>query len=264
MPSKLQLLPIALLLAFSTGCPHQDPQAVLNPDPMFRFYLAHQWIPLPEPDSRFGPGAVFTFSPGSDPRWQGTLQDCGLPDELTKPVDAESGQLQFDAASDYGAKAGLSLKGVSAGPEFSKVKNSTLELDRHGPSSLNMVRLRLWLNDPENRNKIPQGCKDLLNRADTYIVQEAYEVSKGKYTLTSGTSAKVSADDLKLGVLSLAPDAHAAVESDGSLVFDQTLYTAVRRLVYANGGWESLGRPGDAGSADQQVIRQLPYLPRAK
>jgi len=261
---KLQWATIAVLLAFTTACPRQDPQSVLSPDPMYKFYLAHQWIPLPEPDSRFGPGAVFTFTPGTDPRWQGTLQDCGLPGEVTTAVEAQSGQLEFDTSSDYGASAVLKLKGVTAGPEFSKVKNSTLQLDQHGPSSLNMVKLRLWVNDPENRDKIPKGCKDLLSRANTYIVQEAYEVSKGKYTLKSATSGKVAIDGLKLGVLSLAPDAHAKIGNDGSLTFDQTLYTAVRRLEYANGGWDSLGRPGSGADADQQVISQLPYIPRAK
>jgi hypothetical protein len=262
--SKLQWAAIATLLVFTTACPPQDSRAILSPDPLYKFYLSHQWIPLPEPDSRFGPGAVFTFKPGSDPRWQGTLQDCGMPSDLTKAVEAQSGELEFNTSSDYGASAVLKLDGVTAGPQFSKVKSATLELERHGPSALNMVKLRVWLNDPDNRDKIPQVCKDLLNRADVYIVQEAYEVSKGKYTLKSEASGKVAVDGLKAGVLSLAPDAHTTIGSDGSLTFDETLYTAVRRLVYANGGWDSLGRPGSAADADQQIINQLPYLKQTK
>jgi len=257
---KLGVVFILAVVLLITGCPPDKPNVVLNPQPMYKFYVDHHWVPLAEPDSRFGPGTVFTLAPGDDPRWQGSLQDCGLPATLVAPVQGSAGKLAFNMSGDYGASAVLQLKGVSVGPDFSKVKTASLTLDQHGPSSLNMIQIRIWINDPSNKDKIPQTCKDILNAPNTYIVQEAYSVSKGTYTLKDNASAKISLKGLNVGPLAISADAHASPTADGSLTFDQTLYTAVRKLVYANGGWESLGRPDDQSSADTQVINQLSYF----
>lgn len=253
---------IAAVLAFlAKGCSSGNPGRVLSPQSTYKFYINNHWVPLSEPDSRFGPGAVFTFTPQTGFRWIGTLATCGLPQSVITPVQADSGKLIFNTDSDYGASAVLKVKGISAGPEFSKVKATTLELDQHGPSSLNMLAVRLWVNDPANQNKIPEECKKALNEPNTYIVQEAYSVTKGKYTLRDSTNAKIALKGLQLGPVNIAADAHASPSTDGSLEFDQLLYTAVRRLQYANGGWTSLGRENQP-DADKAIINQLPYVTR--
>jgi hypothetical protein len=249
----------ALLLLVATACPPDNPGAISDPQSTYKFYIDNHWIPLPEPDSRFAPGAVFTFTPDTGFRWVGNLATCRLDDAVIAPVQGNSGKLTFNTTSDYGASAVLKVKGVTAGPEFSKIKKTTLELDKHGPSSLNLLAIRLWINDPANANKIPQECKTAMDAPNTYIVQEAYSVSKGKYTLEDSTNAKIAIKGLQVGPVNFAPDAHAKPSSDGSLEFDELLYTAVRRVQFANGGWQSLGRENQP-DADQQIVNQLPYL----
>ena len=258
---KSRLAGLVALSLLATGCPKVEDVT----QPLYRFYVDHGWIPLPEPDSRFSPGTVFSVLPDRrNLRWEGSLQDCGLPSDLVAPVQAAAGQLQFNLSGDYGASAALQIKGVSAGPDFSKVKTSTLTLDEHGPSSLNMIKIHLWIDDPENKDKIPQTCKDLLNKPNWYVVQEAYSVSKGKYTLKNSSGVKISLKGLDIGPLKIGADAHASTTEDGSLTFDQTLYTAVRELAFANGGFDSLGRSARSADIDHQVLSRLAYIKKRK
>jgi len=249
---------VGALVTLLVGCPNDKITDVTSPTPIYKFYTANHWIPLPEPDSRFGPGAVFTYSPQNGFSWQGNITTCGLPKEIVTPTQGAAGKLTFNSTSDYGASAVLKIGGVQAGPDFSKVKKVSLELDNHGPDSLDMLSFRLWVNDPSNKDKIPQTCKDILNTPNTYVVQEAYAVSKGKFTLDDKNNAKISLTGLQAGPVNISAGAHAAPSADGSLEFDQTLYTAVRRLQYANGDWQSLGHANP--DADQQLLNQLSYV----
>lgn len=253
---RLVLSVFAVLLAI--GCPSTED--VSKSQPIYKFYIQNHWIPLPEPDSRMSPGAVVTYTPKDGLRWQGTITGrCGLPDELLKGVSGNAGKLTFNTKSDYGADAVLQIQGVTVGPEWSKVKSTTLVLDQHGPNSLDMVGIRLWMANPDNVNKIPQACKDLLNMPNTYLIQEAYEVSKGKYTLNGSSNTTIAVKGLQAGPVSITANAHAKPSEDGSLEFSEVLYTAVRNVQFANGGFQSLGKEGQS-SADATIVKQLPYV----
>src|SRR5438093_6464956 len=117
---------------------------------MNRFYIQNKWIPLPLPDSRFGPGTIFTYNKDTGIRYVSSLKTCGVPDEVSAGVKGQSGTLKFDGDSEYGADAVLKVVGVSAGPQFSKVTKTTVELNDHGPSSMDMFKLQIWLTKPEN------------------------------------------------------------------------------------------------------------------
>lgn len=251
-----QIAALTLVLACCTACPNTS--RVSNSQPIYKFYIQNHWIPLPEPDSKMSPGAVVTYTPKNGVQWQGTIVGrCGIPDELFKPSPSDAGKLTFNTSSDYGADAVLKLKGVSIGPQWSKVKSTTLELDKHGPSSLDMVGIRLWM--AQNGGKIPQACKDLLNSPNTYLIQEAYAVSQGKYTLKDKSDAELSLKGLQAGPLNIGVDAHAKPSDDGSLEFDELLYTAIKNVQYANGGWQSLGSESSS-FADETILKQLPYV----
>lgn len=253
-----RLVPLTLLMAICTGCPNTGD--VSKSQPIYKFYIQNHWIPLAEPDSKMAPGAVVTYTVKNGIQWQGTIVGrCGIPDDLLKAVPSDAGKLTFNTSSDYGASAVLNIKGVTVGPQWKKVKSTTLELDKHGPSSLDMVGIRLWMSNPDNASKIPQGCKDLLNAPNTYLIQEAYAVSQGKYTLKDSTDAELSLKGLQAGPLSLSADAHAKPSDDGSLEFTELLYTAVKNVQFANGGWQSLGSSGQP-SADDTILKQLPYV----
>jgi len=247
------------------GCPQNKIQELNQSLPLYKFYIDNNWVPLPEPDSRFNPGAVFVVDPNGGLSWQGTLADCGVPAELLAGVQGAAGKLTFSATNDYGAKAVLKIKGITAGPDWSKVKTADLSLDDHGVSSIDMLKLRLWLDNPDNKDKIPATCKKWLNMAGYYVARESYYVSKGSYTLKDNNGITIAVKGLQAGPVSIDPDAHVKVDQNGSITFDQMLYTAVRRLAYANGDWTNLGGPTGTSTVDQDLIGKLSYVkPKAK
>lgn len=227
--------------------------------PMQKFYLDNNWIPLPLPDSQFGPGSIFNYDKKTGLRWESSLKSCGVPDDVIEPVVSNSGKLTFTGSGDYGADLTLKIAGISAGPEWSKVKTVSLENDDHGPVSLDIVKLNIWLTAPENVSKFAPTCKTLLSNANMYVAQQSYRVSKGKLTLHDQNGGKVGITGLQTGPVNIGTNAHATATQDGSLEFDQLLYTAVRRLAYVNGGFQALGKTiqPDAPTADAQIISDM-------
>ena len=198
--------------------------------------------------------------PNGEISWQGTLADCGVPNDLLVPVPGESGKLTIDVNNDYGAKAVLQLKGIKAGPEWNKVKTSNMALDDHGATSINMINLRKWFEDPGNKDKIPATCKKWLNMPGYYVARESYYVSKGSFTLKNQHGVAVSISGLQAGPVSIDPEAHVKTEKNGSLTFDQTLYTAVRRLAYTSGDWTTMGQPTASADLDKDLLNKLSYV----
>jgi hypothetical protein len=227
---------------------------------MQQFYLDNGWIPLPLPDSQYAPGTIFTYEKKTGLRYISSLKTCGIPDEVTAPVVGNSGKLSFNVSGDYGADLAVKVSGVSAGPDWSKIKKTTLTMDDHGPSSMDLYKLQIWLTAPENADKFSPVCKTELLKPNTYVAQESYRVSKGKLTLSDENGAKIAVKGLQAGPVNIGADAHAKATEDGSLEFDQTLYTAVRRLVYVtNGGFQALGNATQpaAKTADAEIIKDL-------
>jgi len=127
------------------------------------------------------------------------------PDDIIAPAVGTSGKLTFSSDAEYGTDAVLKLPGISAGPEFSKVKKTSLEQDDYGPSSLNLIKVQIWMTDPKHSSSFPQVCNEYLSKPDTYVVQEAYRIAKGKYTLVDNSNAKISVKGLRAGPVSIDP-----------------------------------------------------------
>jgi hypothetical protein len=238
-----------------------DAGKLVKKSPMQQFYLDNDWVPLPLPDSQFAPGSIFSYAKDTGLRWESSLQSCGVPDDVIKPVMSNSGKLTFNVSGDYGADLTLKISKVTVGPEWSKVKKVTLENDDHGPASLDMVKLNIWLTAPENANKFSPVCKAILSdkNKNIYVAQQSYRVSKGKLTLYDQNGAKIAVTGLQAGPVNIGADAHATATQDGSLEFDQLLYTAVRRLVFVNGGFQALGSATQPATptADAEVISDM-------
>jgi hypothetical protein len=227
-------------------------------EPMFGFYKANHWIPLPLPDSRFAPGTIFSFTPQTGIRYVSDLATCGVPNDIVSAVPGTSGKLIFNKEAEYGADAVLKMKGVTAGPEFSKVKKTTLEQDDHGPSSLNLIKVQIWMTDPKNTSTFPEVCTSYLSRPDIFVVQEAYRISRGKYTLVDNTNAKIAVKGLRAGPVSIEPSAQVKISNDGALEFTDTLYTAIRRVKRVSGDWQTLANPNQGQDADEEILKALP------
>lgn len=103
---------------------------------------------------------------------------------------------------------------------------------------------------------MPQECKDFLNAPNHYIAGESYRVSKGKYTLHAENGATVKLTNISAGPIQLSGNLNGTVVSDGTVTFDQTAYTAVRRVALTKGNLVTLGEATQS-SSDQDVNRNL-------
>lgn len=255
LSSTFGLLIPMCFLSMSFSC-NGNPSTVVS-KPMGAFYKQNKWIPLPMPDSRFSPGTIFTFTPETGIRYVSSLKTCKVPNDVLAAVAGLSPKLTFDSNADYGASADLQIGGVSAGPEFSKVKRIALEHDVHGPTSLDLIKVQIWLTDPANARKFPEVCTQYLSRPDTFIVQEAYQVTKGKYSLIDNTGAKLKVTGLNAGPVKIDPSAHIQLTTDGSLEFSDPVYTAIRRVRRVSGDFQTLGDTSPQKDADEEILRSM-------
>lgn len=253
--AALCLAALNLLAGFSCNGNAGD---VVSKSSMQQYYLKNDWVPMPLPESRFVPGTIFTYDKKTGLRYISSLKTCGVPDSVTAPVPGNSPKLTFDTNADYGANAVLQISKVSIGPDWSKVKKTTLEYDDHGPTSMDLIKLNIWLTSPDAAQFSPV-CRTALAQPNTFVAQEAYRVTKGKFTLYDQNGAKIALKGLQAGPVNIGADAHASVTQDGSLEFNEPMYTAVRRLVYINGGFQSLGdvANNNAKTADAQIIGDM-------
>jgi hypothetical protein len=229
----------------------------INPSGIQKFYLDHDWVPLDIPDSKYAPGSILQITKTTGIVYVSSVKTCGVPDDALGVVPGASPKLTFSRDADYGAKAVLGVKGISIGPEWDKVKKTTLEHDDHGADAIDILKLQIWLTDPSNQSKIPKACTDFLNAPDSYIVRESYRVSKGKYTLHGENGAQLKVTGLQLGPVKIDPDAHAKVTQDGSLEFTDPVYTAIKRLRDTNGMLQPLAPGAQATDADPKVKAML-------
>jgi len=228
----------------------------ISPSGIQKFYLDHGWIPLDIPDSKYAPGTIVQITKSAGIVYVSDIRTCGVPDEAIKSVSGKSPKLTFDRNADYGAKALLGIKGVQIGPQWDKVKKTTLEHDDHGSDAIDILKLQIWLTDPKNQPAIPKACTDFLNAPDSYIVRESYRVAKGKYTLHGENGAQLKITALQLGPVKIDPDAHAKVTEDGSLEFTDPVYAAIKRLRDTNGILQPLA-PGAAVSDSDEKVKAL-------
>jgi hypothetical protein len=220
-----------------------------------------RWLPLPLPDSRVGPGAIVTIKKG-EVAWESSLDRCGAPPVVLKPVPGSDSSINATTEAEYGADAALKIAGVSIGPEFSKVKKTSLKLEEHHPEALDRIRLGEWFH--KAGTELSAECQKFLAEKDVFIVQESYKAGKGRVTLYDQKGAKLSVGGLNVGIVKLDANAHGTKTVDGAIEFDNPMWTAIRRLKYFKGGdLRSLGAPGPEKTVDA-AARALLYPPAAR
>ena len=267
--NKLVLLIVGLFavcVAILFTCRDKGPQGGVQVEwePIFnqaaKIFPDTGWVLLPYPDSKYGPGAVIRLAEGRAPEWLGDLgSDCGVPPEVIETIPGATPPFDVSRSTDIGVNAVLQLQGVEAGPSFGDIRRSTLKAEDHGADSISLLAFRNWLMDPDREVELREGCLDTLSEPDTYIVREAYRVSKGSYSFETDSGAKLSLKGAEVGdYLKLSPEAKVGITNDGSLEFDQDVYLAVRRLKYTDGKVETLSDTGtDESDGDKKLLKAL-------
>jgi hypothetical protein len=239
-------------LGMFTGC--DDAADVYSPEEWRDLFKeAGGWTPLPFPDSKYRPGSIIKV--GEDGiRWIDNLEACRYPIAQFEEKSYIPG-ITFEKAWAFGASSLIHFKGISAGPRFDKISRVRLEVQDHGADALRIIKLKVWLEDPDHRSQVSQACMDELLKPDRYLVTEAFRVSKGKYVLQdqSGGAIKLEAPVLK-ELLQFQPDVKYEVTADGGLRIEQPAYFAVRKAVRLGEDFEVLGGAADASvTADAQI-----------
>lgn len=220
------------------------------------FKTAGGWTPLPFPDSKYRPGSI--IQAGEDGvRWIDDLEACRYPmAEFEEKSYIPS--ITFEKAWIFGGSALINFKGISAGPGFDRISQVRLEIQDHGADAFRIIKLSVWLEDPDHRGRVSQACMDELMKPNRYLVTEAFRVSKGKYVLKdkSGAAIKLAAPVLK-DLLQFEPDVKYEVTADGGLMIEQPAYFAVRKAVRIGEGFEVLGASAEAPATGDEKIENL-------
>jgi hypothetical protein len=244
---------LALLVAFSGAYLAEGAR-----DARLKNIYGSRWVPLPLPDSRVAPGAIVSIRNGQV-AWESTLTECGAPPAVMQVTSGAAGTIDTKTEAEYGADAALQIAGVSAGPEFKKVKKATLKLEGHSAEGIDRIRLGTWINQTGMR--LPPVCEKFLKQRDIFIVQEAFKVTKAALTLYDDKDAKISLGGINLGIVKIGANAKAKVTANGSIDFEAPVYTAIRRLKYMKDGeLKTLSTPGPETTRDAEA-RLLLYPP---
>ena len=225
-----------------------------SPKELLRLFKeAGGWIPLPIPDSKYRPGAIIKVTEEGI-RWIDDLSACGYPlAEFEEKGYTPS--ITFTKAIELGASAIINVKGISAGPGFNRVSKVRLEITEQGADGFRLMELIVWMENPDNQKLVSRACMDALLQPDTYLVNEAFRIKKGKYTLydKSGAEIKIETPLLK-ELLQIQPDIKYEVTSEGSLAIEQPAYFAVRKVQRIGQNFKLLSRPGgESDTADSKI-----------
>jgi len=140
-------------------------------------YKAGGWVPLQEPDSRFVPGTIFEAIPDQWPQWVSSLESCGVPKDVLNAVSNNSGSFKYSGDSSCGVKAVLTIKGVTAGPDFSAAQSATFVQSDAGASAIDIIKVGEWLS--KNPSSFSTVCKSYLSKPNMFVAQESYRVGSG-------------------------------------------------------------------------------------
>jgi hypothetical protein len=253
---------IAIAVVFSSCAKERKP--VIGPGAnapsiskaTYNAYRKGGWVPLVQPDSRFVPGTIFESKENTAPRWISSLETCGVPKEALAPVHNDTETFKYSGDASYGASAVLNIRGVSAGPNFSKATSATFQQSDSGASAIDIQKVMTWMN--KNPAAFSSICESYLSQPDVYVAQESYRVGNGTYTLKNSKGGGIS---IKVDVLKLSADANAKVTGDSSLTLTVPVYTAVHQAVYAKDVLQTLTQPsrGPVAHADDAILSKLPY-----
>jgi hypothetical protein len=241
---------------FFTACP--TVKDVYSPKELTKLLKKAGFVPLPFPDSKCCPGSIIKVTDKDGVIWIDDLTSCNYPlREFEEPSHIPA--VTFTKKCEFGATALINIKGITAGPGFERVSKIQFEITDHGADALRLIKLKVWMADPENIKRVNTACLDELAKSDVYLVTEAFRISKGKYTLFDSSGAKIKIETpLLKNLIQVQPEVKYEVTADGSLVIEQPVYFAVRKATRVGGDFEPLGRAaGEAEVADAIIERQF-------
>ncbi len=243
---------LCVIVLLATGCGTSPYTAV---ELIRVLKKAGGWTPLPIPDSKFRPGSIIEVREDGL-HWIDDLTSCGYPlAEFEEKSYIPS--ITFTKQMEFAASAVINIKGISAGPNFSRASKVRMEITDHGADAIRLIKLKIWMENPDNQSRVRRHCMDWLMKPDTYLITEAFRISKGKYTFYDKTGAAIKIDTPILkDLLQFQPDVKYEITNDGSLVIEQPAYFAVRKAQRMGEGFSTLkskSATGESDTADSKI-----------
>jgi len=236
--------------------------SVFQQRPLAKFLDANNWIALPIPDSKMGPGAVVKVTKSGatvEARWLGDFRRCGVTDKDMGVVKGKFPAL--GVGEDFSVKASFAaslLERLGLRAEAEKVNGAVLKIDEAGGDAIDLLALKIWLEMPANKKNFPAACNDFLAQDDVYLVSEAFRISKGSYELIDKNGAKLSLNAAVAGK-SIDADFSGSIGSNGALAVAGDFYFGVRRVKrLASGGFATLGQNEQEIPEADEMLRALP------
>ncbi len=222
------------------------------------------WHLLIIPDTKYEVGSEITITEAAGVRWIGRFSSCQVPAETIAPIPGHAPAMDYKKAIAFDGSAALNVSGISVGPEYSKVKTVAMKLDAYGTDAIDIQKLNLWLTDL-NHAPLPPACMAFFQTPRNYLVNEAFHISKGKFTLYDKDDKKISLSNETVGKYLGSVRAGLSVTTDGSVEFSDGVYVlAVRIASYSSTGFTVLsGTQKDHGDPEeartwQRVISGYP------
>lgn len=250
---------IVLVSGLAGGCPSEIGETYSPREWRDLFASAGGWTPLPIPDSKYRPGSIIQVTE-EGVRWIDHLASCRYPADLLTPEQGRIPTINFSKDKVFGADVLLNYQGIKAGPGYNSVNKVLLRVSDHSADALRLLALRIWQEDPANRDLVSPVCMEELEKPNVYLVTESFTVSKGTYSLYDEHEAKLAVTLPMLGsMLSVEGNVNVDLTTEGDLQIDAPSVFAIRKAVRMAGDFTVLGEPGDPPTTADDEIAAL-YL----
>jgi hypothetical protein len=254
---------IILLFSFVDWCGNPNAGAVYSPREWRDILAKDGWIPLPFPDSKYRPGSIIKVTK-DDIRWIDDLEACRYPTDEFEVKSYIPG-ITFTKQWEFSGDAIVNFKGVTAGPKFDRMSKVRMEIIDHGADAFGVLRFKVWMEKPENRETISQVCMDQLLKPDYYLITEAFRVSKAKYTLYDKTGAAIKLETPALDdLIQFEPNLKHEVTSDGSLVIEEPVCFAIKKTMRLGDDFEPRATNGDVDKIIEGLFFDLAGKPQSR
>jgi hypothetical protein len=197
-----------------------------QPLPLKQFLEDNGWVSLPLPDKRMGPGSVIKVTKRDGVvimQWLGDLRRCGITDREFRYVRGKYSAIGIGES--FGIKASVAagfIAKLEGTAEFEKAGGAVMQIEASGGDAVDFDALANWLAKSGTARRMPQVCDHFLAQEDTYLVSEAFRISKASYGLVDKKGAKLKVTG---GAFE-----QAASRSSGTLSVIEDSYFGVRHL----------------------------------
>ena len=199
---------------------------IFQPPPLKQFLEESGWVSLPLPDKRMGPGSVIKVTKKDGAvimQWLGDLRRCGISDREFRYVRGKYSAIgigeSFGVKTSIAAQFIAKLEGTA---DFEKAGGAIMQIEASGGDAVDFDALTNWMAKPGAAQRMPQVCNNFLAQEDSYLVSEAFRISKASYGLVDKNGAKLTVTGGAFG--------QAGSRSSGTLSVIDDLYFGVRRV----------------------------------